>query len=469
MFLLVALASACLPSADRRGAHAILASGADLESMNPLITTHPLAKQVQRYVLLTTLVRYDSALKIEPFLARRWRWSAGGTVLTMGLASGLKWHDGQPTTAGDAAWTLEAARDPSTGYPRRRDLGDLRSAVAVDDTTLVLRFATAPGRIPDVLADLAILPAHLLATVIPSEMRQAAWNTHPVGNGPFRFVRHEANRRWTFAANPEFPTSLGGPPKLDGLAIAVIDEPTTKLAALSSGELDFAGIQPAHASFVRRDSTLTVLDYPLLFSYVMVFNARRPPFNRAEVRRAIALAMDRVAIVSGYLFGFATPASGPLPPGLDPNPQHQPLFAPGRGRALLDSKPVEFELVTVGSGEAAMEQMIQQQLARIGVTVKIRQLELATFLDNVQGAKNFDAAILGVSGDFELGYLRRLVDLSGVQSSRAGGDLLSVFADSMPATFLYHARGLQGMNRRMVDVRMDLRGELAGVSSWSVR
>lgn len=447
----------------------VMASGADLESMNSLVTTHPLAKQVQRYVLLTTLVRYDSALAVMPYLARRWTWSGKGTTLHMVLHSDLRWHDGQPTTAHDAAWTLETALDSSTGYPRRSDLANVTGAEAVDDSTLVIHFAQAPGRIPDVLTDLAILPAHLLNTVIPAEMRRAGWNARPIGNGPFRFVQHEANRRWVFARNPEFPVSMGGPPRLERLAIAIVDEPTTKLAALTSGELDFAGIQPAHAAFVRQDPRLAVLDYPLWYSYVMVFNTRRPPFDRVEARRAIGFAIDRLEIVSGYLFGFATPASGPIPPRPGSGPPPVPTFAPGRGRALLGSKPLSFELVTVGSGEAAMEQMIQQQLARIEVSVSIRQLELATFLDRVRSGKDFDAAILGISGDVELGHLRQLLDLSGLQSKASGRELLAVFADRMPVTFLYHARGVQGANRRVENVAMDLRGELATVARWSVR
>ena len=125
---------------------------------------------------------------------------------------------------------------------------------APDDSTLVLRFAAPQQRFPDVLTDLAILPAHLLDTVPRGGLRRAAWNAAPVGNGPFRFVAHEPNRRWVFAANSAFPAALGGPPRLDRFIVVVVDEPTTKLAALTSGELDFAGIQPAHADFVRARS-----------------------------------------------------------------------------------------------------------------------------------------------------------------------------------------------------------------------
>lgn len=116
-----------------------------------------------------------------------------------------------------------------------------------------------------------------------------------------------------------------------------------------------------------------------------------------------------------------------------------------------------------------MEQMIQQQLARIGVTVTIRQVELATFLERVQGARDFDAAVMGISGDLQLGYLRSLVDLSGLSVRGQGQSLVPVFRDSVPATFLYHARGVQGMNRRLEGVRMDIRGELAGLAAWRLR
>jgi peptide/nickel transport system substrate-binding protein len=464
---LVALA-ACQVHVDR-GNTVIMASGADLQSMNSLVTTHPLAKQVQRYALLTTLVRLDSALTPVPYLARRWAWSADRRELTLWLYPGLAWDDGRPTTADDAAWTLEAAVDPATGYPRLSDLAPLEGAVADDDTTLTLRFREPQSEIPDVLSDLAILPWHLLGDVSPAELRRAAWNEHPVGNGPFRFVTHEANRRWVFEANPDFPPALGGPPAIDRLVIAVVDEPMTKLAALTSGELDFAGIQPAHASFVRKDPDLRVLEYPLLFSYAIVFNTRTPPFDDWAARKALDLAIDRQSIVQGYLFGFGQAASGPLPPELDSTPPVRPFYAPGRGQVLLGDEPLRFELLTVGSGEAPLEQMIQSQLAAIGVKVTIRPLELSTFLGRVYGPRHdFEAAVVGISGDLQLGYLRSLLDVSGLAAPGRGRALLPVYADSLPAIFLYHARGVQGMNRRVRGVRMDLRGELVTLSDWTV-
>lgn len=446
----------------------LYASGADLQSINPLLTVHPLARQVQRYVLLTTLVRYDSSLAVRPYLARTWRWSADRTVLTLGLHAGVRWHDGRPTTARDVAWTLAAARDPATGYPRSTDLRAVTALTAPDESTVVVRFAAPQRQVPDVLGDLAVLPAHLLDSVPAGRLREAAWNAHPVGNGPFRFVAHERNRRWIFEANPDFPADLGGPPRLERFILVVVDEPMTKLAALTAEEIDFAGISPAHASFVRRDPRLAVLDYPLIFPYGIVFNTRREPFEDRSVRLAVALAVDRQEIIDGYLYGFGTEAHGPVPPGVPGYiaPSRVPV-APDSARRLLGGRRVAFELLTVGSGDAALEQLLQAQLSRAGFAVTIRQLELSAFLDRVYGARHdFQAAVMGVPGDLGLGYLATLAELAGVGAPSDPAAAQRLFAVEVPVAFLYHARGLQGMNRRVRGVRMDMRGELATVTRW---
>jgi peptide/nickel transport system substrate-binding protein len=475
----VLLLLAACSSAGRRGDTVILASGADLQSPNPLLTVHPLAKQVQRYALLVTLVRRDSTLKPVPYLAREWSWSTDRTALTLHLFTGLRWQDGVPTTASDVEWTLNAARARETGYPRAAELTSIREVSALDDSTVLIQFSSPEPEIPDIFTDLAILPRHAFEGIPLSSLRSAGWNQRPVGNGPFAFVSHQPNRKWVFQANPDFPAELGGPPRLSRFVIAVVDEPTTKLAALTSGELDFAGINPAHAQFVKRDSRLAVLDYPLLFSYAIVFNTRRAPFDRLEARRAVAGAIDREAIVDGILFGYGTPSADPVPPALRQTVGRSDGRSVAVSRTLAESPtvlpsdrptvPLDFELLTVGSGEAALEQLLQAQLARVGIRMRIRQLELSTFLDRVQGASHdFDAAVMGISGDLALGYLHQVLATSGLRSIGGEGRLDAVIRDSVPATFLYHARGVQGMNKRVRGVHMDLRGELVTLHDWTV-
>ena len=466
--ILATVTAACGGRAARRGRTVVFASGADLQTVNPLLTVHPFAKQVERYVLLTTLARYDSALVPQPYLARAWTWSPDRKSLVFRLQPGVRWHDGTPTTARDVVWTLSAARDPATGYPRTADFADVAFINDPNDSTVVIRFAHEQRGFPDVLTDLAILPAHVLDSIPRAELRRAAWNLQPVGNGPFRFVAHEPNRRWVFAADSGFPAALGGPPALARLIIVVVDEPTAKLAALTAGEIDFAGIQPAHAAFVRKDTALAVLDYPVILPYGIVFNMRRPPFDDARVRLAVALALDRREIVDGYLYGFGTVADGPVPPGVPGYVPVRPLpVAADSARRLLGGRRVAFELLTVGSGEAALEQMIQARLAAVGFDVAIRQLELTAFLDRVSARRrDFQAAVVGTSGDPGLGYLTTLADQAGLRVPLDPELAQRMFRDSLPVAFLYDGRGLQGMNRRVRGVRMDLRGELPTVATW---
>lgn len=433
----------------------VFASGADLQSINPLLTVHPLARQVQRYALLTTLVRYDSTLRVTPYLARSWQFDEEGRRLTFTLHDGVSWHDGPPTTAADVRFTLEAAADPATGYPRQRELADLASVHTPDERTVVLMFREPRTSVPDVLTDLAILPSHLLDTVPHGALRQAAWNEAPVGNGPFRFVRHDPNRRWVFQRHPGFPDALGGPARIERLVIAVVDEPMTKLAALTGGELDFAGIQPGHAEYVRRDPRLTVVDYPLLFTHVLAMNTRRAPMDDPSLRRRIAFALDRREIVDGYAFGFGVV--------LDDDA----AGAGGEGRDAGERRVLE--MLTVGTADNALEQLLQAQLERAGVRVAIRQLELSAFLDRVYGpSRDFDLAVLGVTGDREGGWLQSLGDVTGVQVPRDSARAAQVFRDAVPVAFLFQARGVQGMSRRMRGVRMDTRGELATLQQWTV-
>jgi peptide/nickel transport system substrate-binding protein len=486
----------------------VYASGADLQSINPLIAVHPLAKAVQKHLLFMTVASYDIALQPAPRLAA-WSWNASRTVLTLQLRTDVTWHDGMATTARDIVWTMAMARDPQTAYPRARDLLGIVAVTAVDSFTVQIDFERSQPVFPDVLTDLAILPAHLLGGLQPSEIRAADFNRAPVGNGPFEFVEYRPNQRWVFRRSASFPAELGRP-EVEQFVVVVVDEPSTKLAALTSGELDFAGISPAHAAFVREDPRLGTIDYPIQFVNALIWNTRRPPFDDVRVRRALTLALDRQLIIDAYLYGFGTLADGPVPV------QHlwysftEPVpFDPAEAIYLLEragwqvgddgvrrrgSQSLSFDLLTVGSGDAPLEQMIQAQLREVGVAVRIRQLELTSFLARAQAAeRDFDALVTGVPGDLSLGYVAAMfpgtdpgpLAYSGytsdqldsafhrTQQAETESDLRSawvevqrILARDLPTTWLYHARGLQGANLRISNVVVDLRGELASIANW---
>ncbi|HEY5219194.1 MAG TPA: peptide ABC transporter substrate-binding protein [Gemmatimonadaceae bacterium] len=490
----------------------VYASGTDLESANPLVTIHPLSRQIQRFALYTTLASYNDSLMPVPYAARSWDWTPDRRALRFHLVMALRWHDGRPTTARDVAFTVLAARDPSTGYPRAGDLAAVDTAVALDDSTAEVRFGAPQLAFPLVFCELPILPQHLLGAVPRRAMRTAPFNDAPVGNGPFRFVQRVPDQRWVFTRNDQFPAELGGPPRLRGLVIAVVDEPTTKFAGLASGELDVAGISPQMAALVQRDPTLRLVQYPILFETGIVLNTHRPPFDDPRVRHAISLAVDRDRLVSAALAGFGHPAAGPVPPQIPYADTARAVFDPARADSLLDAAGwrrdpdgrrmrgghvLSFDLLTVGTADNALEQLIQADLAARGITMGIRELELGAFLTEARARpKRFDALVTGVPGDLSLSYLRAMFEsrqaggaldyadfhepaldsafarasaaATDNQRARAWLDVQAELARQEPVVWLYHAVGVQGVSRRLLHVTMDLRGELVTLAQWAL-
>ena len=512
MLACVTLSLAACVAPQRPSDVVIYASGSDLESANPLVTIHPLSRQVQRFALFVTLARYDDALAPTTYFAKQWVWSADRRTLVFHLEPTLRWHDGQPTTARDVAFTISAAKDVATGFWRAADLAPIDSVHVADDSTVAVHFGAVQSSFPLIFCELPIVPAHLLANVAHRDLRRASFNTAPVGNGPFVFVERVPGQRWTFRRNPGFPRALGGPPKVAGLVIAVVDEATTKFAGLASGDLDVAGISPSMAALASRDPALRVVDYPVLFTTGVVFNVHRPPFDDVRVRRAVNLSIDRDRIVRAALAGYGRPASGPVPPenpfALNGEPPHSPTEAD----SLLDSagwkrasdgtrrkngRAFTVELLTVGSGDNAIEQLIQADLAERGIRLDIRQVEMGSFLTTARaGEKKFDLLITGIPGDLSLAYLGSMFDsrqASGSldyadfhtpeldallaaargastrdQARAAWAAVQRLLARDVPVAWIYHARGVQGLSARLRNVRMDLRGEMTTVASWEI-
>jgi peptide/nickel transport system substrate-binding protein len=342
-------------------------------------------------------------------------------------------------------------------------------------------------------------------------MRRHAFALSPVGNGPFRFVERIAGQRWVFARNDQFPAELGGPPTIAKLVVAVVDEPTTKFAGLASGELDFAGIAPTMAALASRDPTIRAHDYPVLFATTLVLNTHRPPFDDVRVRQAVDVSLNRERIVSAALAGYGRPAGGPVVPENPVALPRTPAQNPGVADSLLDAAgwkrgangrrtrngtELAVEMLTVGSGDHALEQLVQADLAERGIQVEIRDMEFGAFISRSRSRPvSFDMILTGISGDVSLAYVGAMHDsrqrgsaldygdyhtpaldslfararTSSVDEARdAWRGIQTILARELPSVWIYHARGLQGISRRMQGVRMDLRGEMVSLHSWSI-
>ena len=329
-----------------------------------------------------------------------------------------------------------------------------------------------------------------------------------MGSGPYRVVSREPGRRWIFERVPSFPERLGGVAATRTLVVAVIDEATTKVAGLVSGALDIAGVNPVTAALVRRDPTLRVLDYPTFFTNWLVFNPACDAVRDVRVRRAIALAVDRLRIVQAGIGGYGVPSAAYTADlahdttRAEPQPADSLLDAAGWARngadvRIRNGKPLLIEMLTVGTGDNPVEQLLQADLRARGIDLRIATRDMGALLSAARAASGAHCAIYtGVAGDPSRSQLAALfdpasrggaLDLGANRPSnlaplfaalRSGADdaarnrtwreLFTILIDSVPATPIFHSRGVQGLTNRLQNVTIDLRGELFSAARWTL-
>ncbi|HYW49406.1 MAG TPA: ABC transporter substrate-binding protein, partial [Gemmatimonadaceae bacterium] len=429
----------------------VIASGTDLEGMQPMVTVHPLSRQVQRYLVFTPLVRLSATLQPEPWAASAWMWNADRTALTFVLDTALRWHDGAPVTGDDVQFTLDLARDEATGYARRGDLTVIADVTVLAPDRVALRFSSAQAGVPLVLAELPLLPRHTLRNVPASALRRHAFTFAPVGSGPYRVVQRDAGQRWILERVGTFPARMGGVAATKTLVIAVVDEATTKVAGLVSGALDMAGVNPATATLVQRDPTLRVLDYPTFFTNWLVFNPTCDAVHDVRVRQAIAIAIDRQRIVQAGVGGFGVPSSAPAADLA----RDTTAPSPARADSLLDAagwrrsgsafrsrsgRTLTLPMLSVGSGDNPVEQLLQSDLRARGIDLRIATRDYGALLSAARaGGADHCAIYTGVAGDPARSQLSALFDPAAAGGAldfgaRRPADLAPLFARMRTST-----------------------------------
>jgi len=494
----------------------VLGYTSELQGLNPLLSTDQNANELIYYLLYTPLVTYDSTFAPAPALAESWTLS--DSAVTFRLRDDLSWHDGVPVTARDVVFTFERAKDPDFASPLAAAyLANVATVEAVGEHEVRFTF-TAPHSEP--LQDFfwPPIPAHLLSDVSATDMPKAAFNRDPVGNGPYRFVRWDANQQLVFTANPDYPAGLGGPPEISEVVYRIIPDQTTLLAELLSGGIEVDGpLAPSQATRVAAEPDVVLESFPWRqFSYIG-WNTRRPQFADPAVRRALTLAIDRAAIVSTVLEGHGSVASGPIPPWHRLSPHLEPLpYDPAAAAAALEAAgwrdtdgdgvrdragvALSFDLLTNQRspiyGDVA--KIVQSNLREVGVDARPRLLEWQSVLASHR-SRDFDAVLTNwVLDNFRVdprslfhssqvaveGSANRssyanpvadsLMDLGArttdeARAARTWQEFSRVLQNDAPVTFLFWQEELAGVSRRLVDVRMDARGELVTLPRWRWR
>jgi peptide/nickel transport system substrate-binding protein len=304
----------------------------------PITTPGRLVDILVNKVIFDTLVHYqlkNGAIELAPDLAESWTANRELTEYTFKLRKGVKWHDGQPFSAEDVKFTIDAQLDPKVNAAFTGTVSAIARTEVIDPTTVRFVLKAPSAVLPVMLGyNIAIVPKHLLAG---QDLNQPVdFLRRPVGTGPFKFKSFSQGNYLETEANRDY---FGGAPMLDGIVFKVIPDGNARLAQLRAGEIDFTVIEPAQVAALGGTSTVEVRRAPQVNYNFIAINHSDPRFRDVRVRQALAYAIDKQAIVKNILRGDAQVATGPINPLLGEfyNPKVQTYeYNPDRAKALLE-------------------------------------------------------------------------------------------------------------------------------------
>jgi peptide/nickel transport system substrate-binding protein len=366
------------------------------------------ASQKAHQLLYSSLVRIDDQLRIVPSLAESLEQPDPLTYIAR-LRRGVRFHDGEELTAADVVYTFRSFLDPD--FRGRSGAYRLLGAVdAVDPYTVRFTLKEPFGS----------FPINLVMGIV-QDGSGAANAREPMGTGPYRLASFAADDRLVLDA---FPDYYEGAPRNSRVVLKVVPDDTMRGLELRKGTVDIVvnDLSPDIAWQLRREGRLQVETAPGTDYAYMGMNLRDPILSNVQVRRALAHAIDREAIVTYLRRGYARPAVGIVPPMSWAFEANVPDFHhdPAEARRLLDEAgfsdpdgdgPAPRFRLTLKTSTSEVYRVqaaaIQHDLARAGVAVDVRSSEFQTlFADVVRG--NFQLYTLQFVGVTDPDMLRRV-------------------------------------------------------------
>ena len=346
------------------------------------------------YNVQEALVKVDRHGKLVPWLAERWH-TADNRNYTFFLKKGVRFHNGRELKAADVKYAFERAMNPETKHPYAKDYEAIGDIIVKDDYTVTFALKS-------VNASFLQNVARSGSVIYPREAVETM-KSAPIGTGPFRFEEWVRGDRIVLVRNPDY--YVKGLPKLDRVTYRFITDPNAVLAALKAGDVDVSlfGLGPEHVQDVQKDPRFQVIVGDTTNDVIMAMNNSRKPYTDVRVRRALTHGINKQDVLKGAMFGLGKI----LGTNVDPlNPYYVDMsnampYDPAKSKKLLAEAgyPNGFDTVlkvspqyyyTVRSGE-----IITDNLKKIGVNVKIEQIEWGQWLSRVFREADYDLTIIG--------------------------------------------------------------------------
>jgi peptide/nickel transport system substrate-binding protein len=384
------------------GGSLTIAQGVEPPGLDPTTATSAAIPRVVYSNVLEGLLKIDRKGRVVTALAKDYKFTRDGKIYTFLLKKGVTFHDGKSFDAEDVKFTLERLMDPKTGTAHPEYYKDIESVQKMDRYTVRIKLKNANSMF---LFNLARPDSVIVNKEAVDKMKTA-----PVGTGPFKFIEWVRGDHIALAKFHGYHNK--GVPYLDKVTFKFIGDPSAQIASLKAGDIDVIAydVSPENAALLEKDPKFIVLNGYTTTEVILSTNNSRKPFDDVRVRKAMAYAIDRAALIKGVMSGYGVPIGSHMDPG---NPYYVDLtsvypYNPQKAKELLAEAgyPNGFEAVIKLPERFAYAkrsgEIVADMLSQVGIKLKIELTEWGQWIDRVFKNADFDLTVIGHAEPFDI-------------------------------------------------------------------
>ncbi len=399
-----------------------LSISANPSRLNPLIATDGTSHEISSWIF-SSLVKYDKDAKVTPHLAKSYRF-IDDTTLEFELKKGILWSDGKEFTSQDIIFTYQTIISPKIFTPYSSDFRYVKSVEMSGKYKILVKYKEPYFKALEIWM-MDILPHHILKD--DKDLMTSKFNKHPIGIGSYTIKGFTPSNDINLFANKSY---FKHKPLIDKITYHFIPDPSTEFLTLKTKKLDIGSLTPMQYErqidddFKKHFKILEKMSQGYTY---LGFNLRDKKFKNPKIREALSLAIDRQELVDILFLGHGQICNGPFMPKTFAYPTDLKTQNPNlqKAKKLLKeagygkNNPFAFELVTNSNNSTRVytAQVIQHQLKKIGVKMKIIVMEWQGFLNTVVMPKKFETVLLG----WGLGLMPDAYSIWHSESDKKGG------------------------------------------------
>ena len=248
-------------------------------------------------LIFNGLTAHDGDNQVVPGLAESWDFDDETNTYTFHMAEDAKWQDGEPVTAEDVKFTIEAIMDPENGSENAPNYEDVEEINVIDDHTVAFKLEDKNVAFLDYMT-MAVLPKHLLEG---EDMQTSDFFRNPVGTGPYKIESWDEGQAITLVKNEDY---FKGEPSIDKVVFKIVPDDNAKALQLKSGELDLALLTPKDAAAFADDEAYTCYDMKTSDYRGIMFNFGNEYWQKnRDLIPAVCYGLDRQAIIDAVILG----------------------------------------------------------------------------------------------------------------------------------------------------------------------